>query len=141
MLSWSLFTKVLGCSCVCLFCTLQGASPTGLPVKVVDCILSLKAYQEWQQAGGHGPWKLVGPLKHPFPCKVSGKSSPGAAQAANNANAEVHSTWAADGPREVVNDLCNHFGKSGSQRVSNGQFPHEELENGWSSFGMWYWIF
>lgn len=38
--------------------------------KVVDCILSIKAYHEWQQAGGHGCWKLGATFKTPNSSKT-----------------------------------------------------------------------
>ncbi|KAI5065320.1 hypothetical protein GOP47_0020015 [Adiantum capillus-veneris] len=111
----------------------EGALPTGLPVKVVDCILSLKAYHEWQQAGGQGLWKIVGPLKPSCPSKALSKSSPGApgqiTQATSRSNSQGTNTGALD------DELGSHHGMPGLNRVCiNGQFPHEELENGWSNF-------
>eukprot|EP00250_Pteridium_aquilinum_P013147 c21159_g1_i1 orf=147-3644(+) len=43
----------------------KGGLQTGWSTKVVDCILSIKAYHEWQQAGGHGCLKLGGSFKTP----------------------------------------------------------------------------
>ncbi|KAJ7519458.1 hypothetical protein O6H91_20G039400 [Diphasiastrum complanatum] len=41
----------------------QSSLLTGSIAKVVDCILAVKAYYEWRQNGGLGPWKLGLPLK------------------------------------------------------------------------------
>ncbi|MCO5594619.1 hypothetical protein L7F22_048652 [Adiantum nelumboides] len=117
----------------------EGALPTGLPVKVVDCILSLKTYHEWQQAGGHGLWKIVGPSKTSFPFKSSTKSSSGTpgllGQATSKPNSQGTNTGALDGFRDLYEELESQHGKHGFNRVcDNGQFPHEELENGWSNF-------
>ncbi|MCO5552232.1 hypothetical protein L7F22_005744 [Adiantum nelumboides] len=117
----------------------EGVLPTGLPVKVVDCILSLKAYHEWQQAGGHGLWKIVGPLKPSFPFKSPTKSSSGTpgllGQATSKPNSQGTNTGALDGFRDLYEELESQHGKHGFNQVCvDGQFPHEELENGWSNF-------
>lgn len=35
----------------------------GKPSRVVNCVLALKSYNEWKQAGGNGSWKLSGNVK------------------------------------------------------------------------------
>ncbi|KAM5553989.1 hypothetical protein ABKV19_025961 [Rosa sericea] len=37
--------------------------------RIVNCVLALKSYSDWKQAGGSGSWKFVGNLKPP----ISGK--------------------------------------------------------------------
>ncbi|GMH25788.1 hypothetical protein Nepgr_027631 [Nepenthes gracilis] len=41
------------------FTTLKGGSSS----KIVDCILCLKGYYEWKQAGGIGVWRYGGTVK------------------------------------------------------------------------------
>lgn len=35
----------------------------GKASRVVNCVLALKSYSEWKQAGGNGSWKLSGNVK------------------------------------------------------------------------------
>ncbi|KAI5074088.1 hypothetical protein GOP47_0010049 [Adiantum capillus-veneris] len=48
----------------------KGGLQTGGSSKIVDCLLSIKAYYEWQQAGGQGCWKLGATFKTPGSSKT-----------------------------------------------------------------------
>ncbi|KAH7287851.1 hypothetical protein KP509_31G000200 [Ceratopteris richardii] len=48
----------------------KGSLQTGGSTKVVDCILSIKAFNEWQQAGGQGFWRLGGTFRTPASSKT-----------------------------------------------------------------------
>ncbi|KAD3338160.1 hypothetical protein E3N88_33681 [Mikania micrantha] len=41
----------------------------GKSSRIVNCVLALKSYNEWKQAGGHGTWKFGGTVKPATPNK------------------------------------------------------------------------
>ncbi|KAH7435606.1 hypothetical protein KP509_06G071600 [Ceratopteris richardii] len=112
----------------------EGTFPMGLPVKVVDCILSLKAYHEWQQAGGHKPSNVIRfPRSHCPPKPSSKNSSPMCAMHMQGISKPI--AVACESTKDMLIELGNHYSKPGSnQASSNGKLPHEGLENEWSQY-------
>lgn len=65
---------------------LQGGSSS----KVVDCILCLKGYYEWKQAGGIGVWRYGGTVR--ITCFPKGSSSLGGSESADESIDESDSS-------------------------------------------------
>lgn len=109
----------------------------GSSAKVVDCILALKAYHEWQLNGGQGLWKFTGqPYKSPCSLKSlcrTRSSEPRQFRVSNH----VPKSWAFsgfDGPKNLPDELGSPFGNF--ERMQKGFDLFEESEIPSSNTGM-----
>nr|AMS24248.1 kinesin 14-IIb protein [Marsilea vestita] len=108
--------------------------------KVVDCILALKAYNEWQLSGCQGLWKFAGgSYKSPCPLKSLTRTSSSRSSeyhAKLNTHFRKRSAFSGfEGPKNLFDDLGSphsHMGKQGGTRAP-GTENFDEYDNSWSS--------
>ncbi|KAI5058680.1 hypothetical protein GOP47_0026850 [Adiantum capillus-veneris] len=67
----------------------KGSLQTGSSAKVVNCILALKAYHEWQLKGGQGLWRFAG-APYKSPCSLKALCRSGASKSSDPRQLNVY---------------------------------------------------
>ncbi|MCO5600395.1 hypothetical protein L7F22_054507 [Adiantum nelumboides] len=86
----------------------KGSLQTGSSAKVVNCILALKAYHEWQLKGGQGLWRFAG-VPYKSPCSLKSLCRSGASKSSDpHQFNQIPKPWAVsgfDGTKNLFNEL------------------------------------